>query len=119
MLSLPISAFISALLALVVAWPRASESAETRRALSSLRFIGMAHVAMWWLVIFAPRVLASRTTRELVIIALGTVIAAVGLGMTARFARRAKRGTVWFLPHALFAATYLTDLGRDGIGQIL
>lgn len=119
MLMLPVLAFASAVLALAVAWPRRSDVAEAQRALSLVRLIGMAHLVMWWLAVFLPRALMSRGTRELVIIVLGTMIAVGGLVVTAMQVRRARRGTIWALPHTLFLATYLTELGQDGIAQIL
>lgn len=119
MLMLPALALASVVIALAVAWPRRSDGAEARRALSLVRLIGTAHLLMWWLAVFAPRALLSRGARELVIIVLGTTIALCGLAVTAVQARRAKRGTIWALPHMLFLATYLTELGQDGIAQIL
>ncbi len=123
-LALPVLAFLSTLVVLAVAWPRASLGVS-RRPLLWTAAMGLAELVPWAIALGGPGALFdTHSARATFLVAVGTVIAGVALVGTPVLARslepRARlRALAWLVPHGLFLASYLTDVGRDGIGQML
>jgi hypothetical protein len=123
-LALPVLAHLSTAAALAIAWPRASFGASRRR-VAAIAAVGLAELVPWAIALGGPSSLFHvHSARAAFLVAVGTVLAGAALLATLALARtlepRARRRALgWLVPHALFLASYLTDVGRDGIGQML
>lgn len=122
LMALPVSALLSAVLALAIAWPRRRLEPGTRKALAWVTAIGVAHLAPWALALALD---VRRGVREDIVCAGGVVVATLGVAAVALVVARHRRSPgvgralAWLLPHAILLATYLSDLGRDGVGELL
>jgi hypothetical protein len=116
----PVSALLSLPIALAIAWPRARFDAAVRRRLAIAAAMGAAHLVPWALGLALDM---RRSAREEIVAHGGTFVAAVGIlvviAVVARGPRGCARALAWLPTHALFLGAYLSDVGRDGIGQML
>lgn len=124
-LALPSLALVSTGIALGLGWPRAHLEGTARGRLAVIAALGLAELAPWAFALAAPSaVLQTHEARTDFVVETGMVVACAAMLGTLALARALepsprRRALGWLVAHALFLATYLTDVGRAGVGQIL